>query len=94
MKISDTDQPAARFPKRRKPREKWVRRGTEPALVDVMNDPIVRLLMRRDHLRPGDVWQVIEQGRQAVLERRRGAAPALGRSIIECWGNRFKVELV
>lgn len=63
--------------------DKWARRGAEPALVDVMSDPIVHLLMRRDHLRATDVWLIIEQGRQAVRARRGEAAGAW-----VCWDNR------
>jgi len=48
-------------------RDPW--RSGEPALADVMADPIVHLLMRRDGLTVDEVWPLVtEAGR--VLGRR------------------------
>lgn len=46
----------------------WGRAGPEPSLEDVMADPMVQLVMRRDGLTPDDVNAVIE----AVQRRHRG----------------------
>lgn len=35
----------------------------EPRLREMMTDPIVRLVMRRDNLGPVDVWAAVEQAR-------------------------------
>ena len=41
-----------------KPRHDPWRQG-EPSLYDVMTDPIVLLLMKRDGLTPNDVWPLV-----------------------------------
>ena len=46
--------------------------GDEPALPDLLADPILQLLMRRDRLAEDELNKVIEHGRQAL--RRRPAA--------------------
>jgi hypothetical protein len=43
--------------------EDWSRPGVEPDLEDLINDPIVRLLMRRDNLVPADLLEVVAQAR-------------------------------
>jgi hypothetical protein len=43
--------------------EDWSRPGVEPDLEDLINDPIVRLLMRRDDLVPADLLEVVAQAR-------------------------------
>jgi hypothetical protein len=35
--------------------------GFEPSLHEVMNEPIVQLLMRRDHVRERDLWPMLRQ---------------------------------
>ncbi|WP_019645601.1 hypothetical protein [Novispirillum itersonii] len=45
-------------------------RSGEPSLTDVMTDPLVHLVMRRDGLRSDQVWPVI---RQAQSDLKRGA---------------------
>jgi hypothetical protein len=40
----------------------------EPALADVMNDPIVQAVMARDGLSPESVWPVL----RAAQQRQRG----------------------
>ncbi len=36
--------------------------GREPELAEVMSDPIVHLIMRRDGLSEGDVWAAVRLG--------------------------------
>jgi len=43
--------------------------GDEPALAELLADPILHLLMRRDRLSDGDVLQAIARGRAALGER-------------------------
>ena len=43
---------------------KWSQRGEEPDLKDLLNDPIVELVMARDNLKGDDVLQVVEKARQ------------------------------
>ena len=45
-------------------RDDWLK--GEPRLREMMTDPIVRLVMRRDNLGPVDVWAAVEQGRAAL----------------------------
>ena len=49
----------------------WRRAGVELALHEVMAEPIVHLVMRRDGLRPEDVWAIVGE-----VRRRQAAAPA------------------
>ena len=51
----------------------WSGAGIEPALADVMNDPLVRLVMRRDSLTPGEVWSVVNAVRRRQNRDRAGA---------------------
>lgn len=44
----------------------WSRAGIEPRLDEILNDPIVHLLMRRDRLTPSDVWGAIEDVRRGL----------------------------
>jgi hypothetical protein len=49
----------------------WRRAGVELALNEVMAEPIVHLVMRRDGLTPEDIWAVVEE-----VRRRQAEAPA------------------
>jgi hypothetical protein len=49
----------------------WRRAGVELALHEVMAEPIVHLVMRRDRLTDDDVWAVVEE-----VRRRQAEAPA------------------
>lgn len=51
----------------------WTGAGIEPALADVMNDPLVRLVMRRDSLTPDEVWAVVNAARRRLNRDRVGA---------------------
>ncbi len=44
----------------------WIQTGAEPALWELMSDPIVLLLMRRDGVTPADLQMGID-----ALRRRR-----------------------
>lgn len=46
----------------------WSRPGIEPSLEDVLEDPIVHLVMRRDRLTPGDVLKAIEDVRRRLAK--------------------------
>ncbi len=45
-------------------REDWL--NGEPRIPDMLTDPIVRMVMRRDNLGPRDVWAAVERGRAAL----------------------------
>ena len=45
------------------PRENWARAGVEPSLADLMHDPIVHLIMRRDNVAPSDLLKVVARAR-------------------------------
>ncbi len=44
----------------------WEASNTEPALDDVLHDPIVRLLMQGDHTGESEVRQLIERVRKSL----------------------------
>jgi hypothetical protein len=46
------------------------RAGIEPAIADMLSDPVVRLVMRRDGLSDDDLWRAVQCGRTRL------AAPA------------------
>jgi hypothetical protein len=64
------------------PHEDWSRAGMEPRLDDLLNDPIVRLVMRRDKVSPGDLLKVVARARGTLAgprdrpRRRCAHAPA------------------
>ena len=41
----------------------------EPHIHEMLTDPIVRRVTRRDNLGPADVWRAIERGRAALHGR-------------------------
>ena len=41
----------------------------EPPIHEMLSDPIVRLVMRRDKLGPADVWAAVNRGRAALHGR-------------------------
>jgi|AGTN01.1.fsa_nt_gi hypothetical protein len=47
-----------------RPNDPW--RYGEPALAEVMEDPLVHLVMKRDGLVPQDVWPVLCRARVRV----------------------------
>ncbi len=44
----------------------WSKAGIEPTLAEVMNDPIVHLVMRRDSLTSDEVWSVVNAARRRL----------------------------
>jgi hypothetical protein len=44
-------------------REDWSRAGVEPGLDDLISDPLVHLVMRRDHVAPPDVLKALARAR-------------------------------
>lgn len=45
-------------------RDDWLK--GEPQLREMLTDPIVRMVMRRDNLGPADVWAAVEQARTGL----------------------------
>lgn len=67
---------------------KWIQPSAEPTLRELMSDPIVLLLMRRDGVTPADLWTEIErlrrrQWRQNLARRTfvSGSSPEADRSL-------------
>ncbi len=54
------------------PRDTWLGAGQEPALEEVLADPLVHLVMRRDGVTPGE----------SRFRHRRRASTAAGRSLL------------
>ncbi len=54
----------------RDPRFRSRTTGAEPSVLELMEDPIVHLIMRRDGLRPSDLWRVVEDARRSLGSRR------------------------
>jgi len=46
----------------------------EPHIDDMLTDPIVRLVMRRDNVGPADVWAAVDRARANLRGRRRREA--------------------
>ena len=57
--------PSHRF----RPERQWSAGGTEPALADLLADPIVHLVMRRDGVTEAELRHVVAAA-QAVLRSR------------------------
>lgn len=50
--------------------------GIEPSLAEVLDDPLVQLLMRRDRLQAAEVRRVIDAARRRLAAARANAAGA------------------
>ncbi|WP_147274825.1 hypothetical protein [Ferruginivarius sediminum] len=48
----------------------WRDAGVEPPLEDILSDPIVGLVARRDGLSTGDIRSAVFQARNALSQRR------------------------
>jgi len=44
----------------------WSSAGPEPALDDLLHDPIVELLMRRDRISRQDILRAVQRARQRL----------------------------
>ena len=49
--------------------KKWSVRGEEPLLDDLMKDPIIKLVMKRDNLAAQDVWNVVTNAKQHIVKK-------------------------
>ena len=47
--------------------------GTEPPIEDIISDPVMQLILRRDGLTAAEVWAAIDLARRALRQRRRPA---------------------
>ena len=60
----------------------WAQAGIEPRLDEIMNDPIVHLVMARDNLNVDDVWQMVNTVRKphngSQRKPLRACAPSTG----------------
>ena len=52
----------------------WRDPGIEPSLEDVLSDPLVHLIMRRDHLSVADVRQMMDITQARLLVTRAPSA--------------------
>lgn len=48
----------------------------EPTIDELLNDPIARMLMERDRLRPEVVWVYVRDARRKLKDRRCAGQPA------------------
>jgi hypothetical protein len=46
------------------PESIYARAGTEPPLEEVLNDPVVHLIMQADRLQPAEVRRLLEEARR------------------------------
>lgn len=56
-------------------KNRWATAGVEPTLAEILSDPILHQVMRRDRLNPDMVRAAIRAGQDA-LRRRAGHADA------------------
>lgn len=63
-------------------REDWAHAGVEPRLEDLVNDPIVHLVMRRDDVARSDLLKVVARARAHLCKPaasvRSPACPSTG----------------
>jgi hypothetical protein len=63
--------------------EQWMCAGREPALSSMIDDPIVRLVMKRDGLTSADVWRIVERAQLRLGVVGGGsAAPSAGKAAL------------
>lgn len=48
--------------------------GVEPSVEDLMRDPIVHLILRRDRITPADTWAVVTNARRRLHRPRASTA--------------------
>ena len=65
--MSNRSAHVPRFP--HGPHDLWRQAGIEPPLADVLRDPVVQAVMRRDGVTPDELLRVIAEA-QAQLRRR------------------------
>jgi hypothetical protein len=58
----------------------YARAGREPALEELLRDPVVQLVMRRDGLAPADVHRVVNAARWRLSSPSDAEDPTAGRA--------------
>jgi hypothetical protein len=53
--------------------------GVEPSVEEIISDPVMQFILRRDGLTTAEVWAAIDRARGALASRRRISA-ASGRA--------------
>lgn len=57
-------------------KKRWATAGVEPSLAEILSDPILHQVMRRDRLSPEAVRAAIRAGQEALRRRtERATAP-------------------
>jgi hypothetical protein len=56
---------------------KWIERGAEPSLRELMDDPLTKAVMQRDGLTAEQVWIAIREA-QRKLAQQSSAEPRAG----------------
>jgi hypothetical protein len=51
--------------------KRWLGKGVEPSLLELMDDPLTHAVMRRDGLTADHVWQVIREAQRRLAAGRR-----------------------
>ena len=51
-------------------KHRWATHGIEPDLHDLLADPVVELVMRRDGIVAGDVWAAVQRARSRLRQPR------------------------
>ena len=51
---------------------KWIERGSEPSLRELMDDPLTQAIMRRDGLTAEQVWQEMREAQQKLASPEAG----------------------
>jgi hypothetical protein len=59
-----------------RPGDRWTRAGVEPALEELLADPVLHLVMRRDGVSLAELRAVIAAARARRSERARCPCPA------------------
>jgi hypothetical protein len=59
-------------------RADWSRAGAEPSVAEVLEDPLVHLVLRRDGLTPSDLRRAMETARSGWIPADRGPLDLAG----------------
>ena len=57
------------------PRDPWRDAGIEPTLSEMLADPTVQAVMRRDGVTPAQLWAQVERARHRIPRQPLGDAP-------------------
>ncbi len=72
--------------------EAWLR--GEPSIQELMSDPIIHLVMRRDGLTPEIVWAVIQAASAELQVKPKEVADeakGVGSGVTDLWGSRSRI---